>query len=131
MRRSLLLAVIVLAVAAGGLWLLWPRDRVTEETYERIREGMSLEEVEQIIGGPGKVHPESIRDIIRRTEISDTYRRLYFDGDGVGRVSWTGSGSIIVIALDDKNQVCSWIYEDWRKPGFVLVHPDLEEPPSS
>jgi hypothetical protein len=45
------LAVLLLAV---GTFALWPRpDRITRENFDRIKAGMSLEEIEAILGPPG------------------------------------------------------------------------------
>jgi hypothetical protein len=54
-RRQLLVALAVLAVlVAVGLFVLWPRlDRITDENFNRIQEGMSRAEVEAILGPPG------------------------------------------------------------------------------
>jgi hypothetical protein len=46
------LAVLLLAVAAFGLWPPQP-DRVTQENFDRINEGMSRADVEAILGPPG------------------------------------------------------------------------------
>jgi hypothetical protein len=55
MRRRKLLAVIAgLAVLALGAFVMWPRpDRITRENYDFINEGMTLAEVEAILGPPG------------------------------------------------------------------------------
>jgi hypothetical protein len=55
MRRRKLIALAGLAVlVAVGAFVLWPRpDRITEENYQRIQEGMSRAEVEAILGPPG------------------------------------------------------------------------------
>jgi hypothetical protein len=54
-RRKLLAAVVGLAVlVAVGVFALWPQaGRVTRENYQRIRIGMTLAEVETILGPPG------------------------------------------------------------------------------
>ncbi len=52
-RRLLLLAVVAVVVAmAGGAWLLWPRSAITRENAAKIRVGMTLVEVQTILGGP-------------------------------------------------------------------------------
>jgi hypothetical protein len=56
MRRWKLLAVLaVLPVpVAFGVSVLWPRpERITPENFDRIRKGMTLAEVEAILGPPG------------------------------------------------------------------------------
>jgi hypothetical protein len=55
-KRPLLLCLALLALVglSGGLLVLLthPRHRINQESYERIKEGMTLEEVEAILGGP-------------------------------------------------------------------------------
>jgi hypothetical protein len=54
-RRTLFVALAGLAVVvAAGVVVLWPQpsSRITRENFERIKEGMSREEVEAILGPP-------------------------------------------------------------------------------
>jgi hypothetical protein len=56
MRRRKLLVVLaaLAALVAAGMVVLWPLgDRISLANYERIREGMTLAEVEAILGQPG------------------------------------------------------------------------------
>jgi hypothetical protein len=55
-RRLLLLALPTAFVAlVVGVWLLWPHPSViTEAKFAKIQPGMTLEEVEAILGGPGR-----------------------------------------------------------------------------
>ena len=56
MKRKLKWIAAVLAVLLlgfGTALLLWPRDRVTEDSWSEIRIGMTLEQVETILGFPG------------------------------------------------------------------------------
>jgi hypothetical protein len=58
---SFLLAMVVVGQALG-LWLLWPRMTITAITWEnaaRIQEGMTVAEVEAILGGPATGQPTS------------------------------------------------------------------------
>src|SRR5262245_1191144 len=48
---GLLLATTVLACGVGTLWLVNAR-RVTRSRFERVKEGMSREEVIRTVGGP-------------------------------------------------------------------------------
>jgi SmpA / OmlA family len=56
-RRHLLLTlpVALVLVAAGG-WLLWPRpaSAITRENAAKINVGMTLAEVEAVLGGPAR-----------------------------------------------------------------------------
>lgn len=54
-RRLLLIASLPLAVGVAlvVLAMLPPRPGVTRANFDRIKEGMQLEEVEEIFGGPG------------------------------------------------------------------------------
>ena len=54
-RRPLLLVVLFTGslVLGAGAWVLWPRpSAITVENAEKIRTGMSLAEVETLLGGP-------------------------------------------------------------------------------
>jgi hypothetical protein len=56
MKRKLKWLAIVLAVLLlgfGTALLLWPRDRITAESWQKIRIGMTENEVAEILGGPG------------------------------------------------------------------------------
>ncbi len=52
-RRVLLFAVVAVVVALSGAWLLWPRppSAITIENAKKITIGMTLSEVETIMGG--------------------------------------------------------------------------------
>ena len=51
-RVCLLIGVLALLIIAGILFF-WPRNRITQANLERIREGMTKEEVIAILGPPG------------------------------------------------------------------------------
>ena len=56
MKRKLKWTAAVLAVLLLGLGaalLLWPRDRITPESWEKIEIGMTETRVEEILGRPG------------------------------------------------------------------------------
>jgi hypothetical protein len=45
-----LLAAVVVGLAAT--WLFWPRTAISDETAAKIKVGMTVAEVEEILGGP-------------------------------------------------------------------------------
>ena len=53
-RCSLLFAPPVIAVLVAGAWLIWPRTAITRENAAKLHVGMTLEEVETILGGPAR-----------------------------------------------------------------------------
>ena len=56
MKRKLKWLAAVLAVLLlgfGTALFLWPRDRITQAAWQKIRIGMTEKEVEHILGGPG------------------------------------------------------------------------------
>jgi hypothetical protein len=54
-RRLVSMAALVsVATIAVGVWLSWPRTAITRENAERIQPGMTLAEVEAILGGPAR-----------------------------------------------------------------------------
>ena len=56
MKRKLKWLAIFLAVSLlgfGTALLLWPRDRITAESWQKIQVGMTEDEVADILGGPG------------------------------------------------------------------------------
>jgi hypothetical protein len=53
-RRLVLVLVAGIALLAFGVWLLWPRTAITRENAAKILPGMTLAEVEAILGGPAR-----------------------------------------------------------------------------
>src|SRR3712207_2393249 len=54
-RRTVLLGLGLVVGVMGlcaGMWLTTPRPQINDASYQRIKEGMNQQEVEQILGGP-------------------------------------------------------------------------------
>jgi hypothetical protein len=51
-RKRLLLAFALLLAVAGGLWFVIPPRKIHSENFQHIRNGMSREEVHELLGGP-------------------------------------------------------------------------------
>src|ERR1700687_3392576 len=49
-RRTLWLSAALLLAVVVGAWLLVPRSRITQANFDRIHEGMRVEEVFAILG---------------------------------------------------------------------------------
>ena len=63
MKRKLKWLTIVLAVSLlgfGTALFLWPRDRITAESWEQIRVGMTEKEVVEILGQPSGMTLEEL-----------------------------------------------------------------------
>lgn len=56
------LGPLTVALAVLATFLLWPRERVTWENFERLRPGMSRAEAEALLG-PAKPYPSSPKGI--------------------------------------------------------------------
>jgi len=121
MKRKLKWLAIVLAVVLLGLGtalLLWPRDRITAESWQKIRIGMTEEEVAEILGGPGMSHETFLTQYDRlekelgRSPCEFERPKLEEPEDWVFVVwwdrarIWTGRCGIIEIELDQDNKVC-------------------------
>jgi hypothetical protein len=56
-RRRLFIALGLLAcvlLTSGVAWLLWPQTAITQENAAKLRKGMTLAEVEAMLGGPAR-----------------------------------------------------------------------------
>jgi hypothetical protein len=99
-RRRLLLGLGLLALLglAGGLFaFLYPWPGVTGANFERIQEGMTLAEVEKILGGP----PHDRGPIINEADLRN--------GPGPQSrdtiASWTANGITVFVKLDEQSLV--------------------------
>src|SRR6516165_8992873 len=123
MKRKLKWLAIVLAVSLlgfGTALLLWPRDRITAESWQKIQIGMTEEEVAEILGGRGMTEAEDLAEHNRlvaelgrqpfafedpwleEPEPGPEHKRVLGDR---GRI-WTGRRGAIGIRLDQDNHVC-------------------------
>src|SRR6516165_6069335 len=120
MKRKLKWLAIVLAVSLlgfGTALLLWPRDRITAESWQKIRIGMTEGEVAEILGGPGMSHETFLAQYDRlekelgrspcefeRPQLEEPEDWVFVVWDRA-RI-WTGRRGIIEIELDQDNKVC-------------------------
>jgi hypothetical protein len=122
-RRLLfgLLAGVTVAVSLA-VWMLWPRSAITCENAAKIQKGMTLAEVEAILGGAARdestgllQQPDSERDGNDRTWIYfpaiDTLRQFR---------EWVTDWLVIQVYFDDQMLV--------REVTFFPVQRDTESP---
>jgi len=131
MKRKLKWLVIVLAVSLlgfGTALLLWPRDRITVESWQNIRIGMTEKEVVEILGGPGMTNEEAnaqyewLKKELRRPAFE--FEDMNAEGNWLfGRTGkiWTGRRGRIEIEFDQDNHVCWKAFQGgrWIKAGIL------------
>ncbi len=117
-RRLLLLglaAVLAVLGVAVSVWLL-PRSAINRENYRKIRDGMSLAQVEAILGGPERDESIGVHAGLLTqdgSEISKGWereRRRDFDVAVFGSAPppakrWTSDTVIICVGLDTEGRV--------------------------
>ena len=95
-KRRLLLGVGVLAVLGMAGMVVWesqPRPGITRANYERIREGMTLVEVEAILGRPGDgFGGDGDTPRVRFWQGDHVKVTVWFDTDGCVEAGWCGTG---------------------------------------
>ena len=84
-RRFLLVGAGVLALlGVAGFLVVWAvlrsGDRITEGNYERIREGMTLAEVEALLGGPPGDYTRGQADPLFITTSGDPANNVWLRG---------------------------------------------------
>ena len=136
MKRKLKWLAIVLAVSLlgfGTALLLWPRDRITVEWWQKIQIGMTEDEVVEILGGPGVTLEEHLAQYDRLEKelsrppfkIEDTIMEER-EAPGPVLISsnskvWTGRHGIIQIELHQDNHVRWKIFQSgrWINDGIL------------
>jgi hypothetical protein len=113
-RRFLVLAVVGTAVAlAVGVWLIRPRTAITVENAARIQPGMTLAEVEAILGGPARDERTGFTQLdLSAAEPAEVRRRrrcammIGLAGNGEGAPIWRSDFALILVdTIDDEEHV--------------------------
>jgi hypothetical protein len=99
-RRRLLLFGLLAAVTGLGGWLLWPRSAITRENAAKIQIGMTLAEVEAILGGPA-------RDDSTGPFEGEWPRDFKFDPTNPD-ADWHSDTVLVLVRLDGRNRVKSF-----------------------
>jgi hypothetical protein len=84
-RRLLLFALTMVLTLIGTGWTMRSRPGITEENAAKIQEGMTLLEVEAILGGPGQAERRSDWPTILSWQTDDLVVYVCFRCDNVGR----------------------------------------------
>src|SRR5262245_22093203 len=125
-RRKAILAMLGLLVGVPIgfvviLYLTAPRHRITWDSHEKIQKGMTLDEVEAILGvPPGDYGPAKPRDF----HILPDFTRYKFIRDRLSNASeigpaetpietWSATDIAITVVFEDDNAASVWT-------GFVL-----------
>jgi hypothetical protein len=134
MKRKLKWLAVVLAVSLlgfGTALLLWPRDRITAESWQKIRIGMTEEEVAEILGGRGmSVEEFDARYDRAKKELGRPPFKVenswLEEGEGkrdVGDMTriWTGRRGGMRIEFDHDNCVRGKVFGGlrWSNEGFL------------
>jgi hypothetical protein len=117
---SLVLAILLLGF--GTAFFLWPRDRITAKSWRQIRLGMAIEEVERVLGGPGRKSDEIPLSELNYTIDVPTYEEPwenpFIELKAPKRV-WFGKDGIIEINVNMQNQVIYKNFRDRYKPTII------------
>ena len=130
-RKWLALFPVILLLGLGTAFWLWPRDRITLDSYYEIRIGMTLEDVEGILGCPGLDNKDW--ESARKRLISRVFRDkqgeffilhepeplLEFDRED-DQKTWIGQEGVIAIRFDQKRKVDIKYFEKiYPAPSFL------------
>jgi hypothetical protein len=107
-RRRLLFSLPAgLAVALVTAWLFWPRTAITEENAAKVQVGMTLAEVEAVLGGPAR--DESTGPLTTDIALRQVALRQVMLDDSLSGL-WTSNHVMVCINFGADRQVTqmSW-----------------------
>jgi hypothetical protein len=123
------LVLVVLVVGFGTALFLLPRDRITADSWEKIRLGMTEKEVEGILGGPGISWGEYLSNMVAlnkkgKLPINDGIEFLEPESwnEGIDDISvWIGQRGEIRIGMNRRGHVIAKRFQRLRPadPTFV------------
>lgn len=119
------LVVVVLGACYLTLWLTTPRQRVRREAFEHIRVGMTLAEIEAIVGlppGDYTTRPSVIQCAADQEDVAGAYFEYGSRDDPKRRWrEWIGDQGLIVVRLNAESKVSDSGFCDVRpaEPSFL------------
>jgi hypothetical protein len=116
-KRRWVVLVGLLAVGVcltlAGLALLPPRPGVTQANFDRIEDGMTREEVERILGGPGRL-------VAKNGEIMGGPGAAFVMNGNLFLWDNPRNDTIVSVSFDDANRVIGKDWKDWGPPETFL-----------
>ena len=102
--KWLAIVLAVLLLGFGTALFLWPRDRITAESWQKIRIGMTEKEVVEILGGPGMKFEEFEEKFLIQLEEPEL-----LGGDELITLQktrfWRGSRRVMLIHFNQEGRV--------------------------
>jgi hypothetical protein len=125
MKRKLKWTAVVLAVVLlgfGTALFLWPRDRITAESWRKIQLGMAIDEVEAVLGGPGEKFEEmplsECSFTIDVPEHEEPWKNPFVKLD-MPKLVWFGRHGIIEIGVNRQSRVIYKNFRDQQHSTFI------------
>jgi hypothetical protein len=112
-RRFLLFSLAAVAGLVVAGWLIWPRTEITRENAAKIKEGMTLAEVEAIFGGPAR----------SESDLPDNFINDAFVMGGVHPFTekrWASPGRVVIVHFDDSCRVMRYNTADFDVDRSLL-----------
>jgi hypothetical protein len=98
-RRRRLLAILAVVVLAVSGWLLWPRTGITPENAAKIRPGMTMAEVETLLGGPaGDYRTCDDRGLHGTVECFGEGQEQVWEGDEGSVHVWFDAAGVVLVS---------------------------------
>jgi hypothetical protein len=126
-RRILLFTMVVIAMVAIGVWLLWPQESLSEinqENAERIHRGMTLAQIESLLGGSarreanGQIEPDY--EQFATVQALDDHLRTSMRLGNRGAKRWRSNHAMIWVQFDADERV---IEMTWCPARYRNVSP--------
>jgi hypothetical protein len=101
-RRRFLLGAGLLALLGVAIWTMLPRPGISKANFDRLRQGMTQEDVEVVLGPPSGTSPS--RPIPGYAEMA--YRTWHGGGKEKRTFCWEGGSRTIIVGFQASGQVC-------------------------